>query len=108
MITNRYPVNYGLQGLGDGLGDDPSTTVLNYPGMPDTTGINNPIPPGGLAPGAIAAYSVGNAAFFNAPPSVSMPPVPGSLTAWINANPSAMWWGVGIIAVLAFASEARR
>lgn len=98
MITSRVPNNYGLFGLGD----------LNCPGDPgcpgnpvDTTGINNPIPPGGLSPAQLAAYSASNAAYFN----------PGPLTgfqAWLQANPTAAWWAAGAVFVLAFLSEGRR
>jgi hypothetical protein len=96
MILPASPKNFGL-------GD------LNCPGDPGCPGnpgdiLNNPLA-APLSPTTIAAVSNYNAAYFGSPS-----PIPGAnpIASWLNTNPTAVWWGVGILVLLAFASEGRR
>ena len=55
--------------------------------------------PAGLSPAQLAALSTYNAAQFAQPQS---------FTAWMNANPNIVYWGLGLLVVFAFLSEGRR
>ena len=89
----------GLRGIRRrGLGQvETSTTVLNYPGMPDL----NPMIETPLTASQLASLSAANAAFFNQPAD-------GTVTSWLSANSGLVAIGAGVVLLLVVLTGGRR